>query len=228
MVAISSPKRVIRVYVANIGNLNSSESATKGTFVSPFLMKNKILLVICLLLSLGITTMIFFSKYGMHPGISYPCIREYITIKAPADSLFRFLGNSENARKWSVFVDHITTTNSDSIADGMPGSIRIAYCNEDETGMSWEEKTTRVVPNQLRQLITYNYKEFLMTAEGLATEQIYEVIDSNTTKLTFTLFYLNHEPSYWELLKTHFSSYRASNIFAQNLNNIKRIVETGK
>ncbi|MFM9986501.1 MAG: SRPBCC family protein [Flavobacteriales bacterium] len=191
-------------------------------------IKRKLIVAIVLLVFGGLVGMISFSPYKSYDGFPYKLIKTTVVINAPADSVFRYLGNSENARNWSVFVHHIEPLNSDSVPDGQPGSKRRAYCNENEEGRRWDEITTLVEPNKRRQLTTFNYVDFWMTAEGLATEQLYVPLNDSTTQLSFTLFYLNVDPSWWEILKTHFASYTVDDIFERNMANIKRLVETGK
>lgn len=190
-------------------------------------MKKKIAIGFFALIAIALTAMVLFSPYKSYDGFPYKLIKTTVVINAPADSVFRYLGNSENARNWSVFVHHIDALNSDTVPDGQPGSKRRAFCNEDEQGRRWDELTTLVEPNKRRQLITFNYVDFAMTADGLATEQLYAPLNDSTTELSFTLFYLNHDPSWWELLKTHFAAYTVDDIFQRNMANIKRLVETG-
>lgn len=71
-------------------------------------------------------------------------------------------------------------------------------------------------------------KGFFVTAEHLATEQRYEKIGDNKCSLTFTLFFKDTQPTWWESFKTYFAAYEISSIFNRNMANIKRIVETGK
>jgi hypothetical protein len=191
-------------------------------------MKKKIFIGLLALIIVALIAMVIFSPYKSYEGFPYKLIKTTVVINAPADSVFRYLGNSENARNWSVFVHHIDALNSDTIPDGQPGSKRRAFCNADEEGRRWDEITTLVEPNRKRQLTTFNYVDFWMTAEGLATEQLYVPLNDSTTQLSFTLFYLKNDPSFWEVMKTHFASYTVDDIFQRNMANIKRIVETGK
>lgn len=55
--------------------------------------------------------------YGKKGGFDYKLISHTVEINAPADSVFKFLGNSANAHRWSVFVDHISPLNSDVVKD---------------------------------------------------------------------------------------------------------------
>ncbi len=188
----------------------------------------KILLWLFSIVLLALCGMVYFSHYKSYEGYDYKLIKNSVTINAPAHTVYHYLGNSANAQQWSVFVDHITPLNIDSVPDGQIGSIRRAYCQADELGMRWDELTTQVYPDSIRQLITFNYINFVISSEGLATEQLYTKLDSATCQLTFTLHYLNHEPTFTEVLKTHFASYTITDIFDRNLANIKRIVETSK
>lgn len=180
------------------------------------------------LLVTGMSLAIYFSPYGSHEGFSYKLIKESVVVDVSVDSAFRFLGNSDNAKRWSVYVDHISTLNGIRTPDGTPGSIRRCFCNSNEKGQRWDELTTLVEPNKRRQLTTFNLIDFPMQANGLASEQRYRKISANRCEITFTLFFANHDSGFWDEFKTYFGAYKVRSIFQQNLSNIKRILETGK
>ena len=180
---------------------------------------------VCIILIIGLLIAVFFSPYGKQEGFSYKLVQHSVIIHAPVDSVFAYLGNSDNARNWSVYVDHIEPLNSTKIADGTVGSTRRCFCFADEKGQRWDERTTVVEQNKRRQLITYNLIDFSMQADGLASEQLYQPIDKNSCKLTFTLFFYDHNPSFFTELKTYLGAYKVKSIFEQNLANIKRILE---
>ena len=170
---------------------------------------------------------IIFSPFFKHEGFEGKQILHTVTINAPVDTVFNYLGNSDNAQNWSVYVDHITTTNAEKIPDGEVGSERRCFVETDETGIIWDERTTEVVPNIKRQLVIYNLQGLPMIADNLATEQLYTKINEKQTKLSFTLFYKNNRPTYWETFKTYLAAYRIKAIFKQNMDNIKAIIEGG-
>jgi uncharacterized protein YndB with AHSA1/START domain len=171
--------------------------------------------------------MIALSPYGRHAGFPFPLMKATVEINASPDSVFRYLGNSDNARRWSVFVHHINTLNPDSVPDGQVGSWRRAFCNADETGRRWDERISEVVPGRKRQLELSNYKDFPVTAEHMATDQIYEPLDGGRCRLTFTVFFKG-DPSFRDTFLMYLAAYRIKAIFVANMDNIKRIVETGK
>lgn len=168
---------------------------------------------------------IVFSPFAKHEGFEGKQILHTVTINAPIDIVFNYLGNSDNARNWSVYVDHITATNAEKIPDGQVGSERRCFVKADETGMIWDERTTEVIPNIKRQLIIYNLQGLPMVANNLVTEQLYTKINEKQTKLSFTLFYKNDRPTYWETFKTYLAAYQIKAIFKQNMDNIKAIIE---
>ncbi|HET6992905.1 MAG TPA: SRPBCC family protein [Bacteroidia bacterium] len=176
-------------------------------------------------LILLLTGIIVFSPYGSHGGFPYKLVRHTVEIDAPVDSVFKFLSNSKSASQWSVFVNHITTLNADSFPDGTVGSRRRCFCKKDGTGVQWDEKITELSPGKKRQLIIYNMKGFYMTAEHLATEQIYEKISDKKCRLTLTVFFKDAEPTLFEQMKTYLAAYKINSIFTGNMSNIKRIVE---
>lgn len=181
-----------------------------------------------LALVLLIIGMVVFSPYGAQKDFPYKLVKCTVEINAPADSVFRFLGNSANATKWSVYVDHIIPLNRDSFPDGTIGSRRRCFCKKDESGIKWDELITEKIADKKRQLLLYNLEGFPITAEHLATEQLYENLGDNKCSLTFTLFFKDAKPGLWESLKTYFAGYKIKDIYSANMDNIKRIVETGK
>lgn len=187
----------------------------------------KAFVIILSILIIAISIMIICSPFGKHKEFDYKLIINSIEINAPADSVYSFLGKSSNASKWSVFVNHINPLNPDVVPDGKVGSQRRCFKNEDEKGLQWDEEITVAEINKRRQLTIFNMQGFDMQAEGLATEQIYEVISPSKTKLSFTLFYLNNNPSLADLLKTYFSAFEVKSIYERNMTNIKNIIETG-
>lgn len=187
----------------------------------------KISLWVILVLVLGITMTILFSPYGYKDELGYRAVSFSTEIDAPADSVFKYLGNSANAHYWSSFVDHITPLNNDSFADGTAGARRRCFQHADGSGATWDELITEVVPNKKRQLTIYNMQGFPLKADDLATEQLYQPTGNNKKcKLTFTVFYLHHNPGLFDQLKTYYAAYKIKSIFTHNLENIKRNVES--
>lgn len=171
--------------------------------------------------------MILLSPFGSNKNFPYKLVIHSVEINAPADSIYSFLGKSSNASKWSVFVNHIVPLNTNEVPDGKVGCKRRCFQHADEKGLQWDEKITVADKNKRRQLTIFNMVDFGMKAEGLATEQIYEPISPTKTKLSFTLFYINNNPSLIDLLKTYFSGFEVKSIYERNMANIKSIIETG-
>jgi len=185
----------------------------------------KRLTIIFLAIACLFAAIIFFSPYGKYEGFEYKLVKYTVTINAPVKDVYSFLGNSKNASRWSVFVHHIIPLNADSVPDGMPGSKRRCFCRADETGMQWDELITEVIPYQKRQLTIYNLKNFPVTANNLATEQLYEALSESQCRLTFSIFFKDAKPTLMEKIKMYMAAYKIKNIFKKNMANIKRIVE---
>ncbi len=177
------------------------------------------------LVSIGLGGMISASPYGQQEGFSYKLLTQSVIINAPSKHVFDYLGNSEHAKDWSVFVNHITPLNEMEIEDGKVGSIRRCFTQADENEMYWDEVTTEVVPNKKRQLLIYNYHKFPMVTTDLVTEQLYEKINKEQTQLTFTVFYKTATPSYIQELKLYWVAYQIQPIFEKNMENIKSLIE---
>ena len=173
-----------------------------------------------------LTFVVLLSPYSKHDGNAYRSVRQTITINAAPEVVFSYLGNSANAAWWSVYVDHIVTLNCSQVKDGMPGSIRRCFKQANEKGIVWDELITVVEPARKRQLTIFNMVGFPVKAEGLASQQLYERVSGNSTRLTFTLFYLD-EPGFRQTLKTYLAAYIVDDIFKKNLENIKSNIEKG-
>ncbi len=182
----------------------------------------RIILVILSLIVTAFFGAIAFSPYGKKEGFAYKLVKSSMEIDAPADSVFKYLGNSANASKWSVFVRLIKPLNSDSFPDGTVGGRRRCY-NPD--GMEWDELITEVVSGKKRQLVIYNLKNFPLKANNLATEQIYKPLGKDKCRVDFTVFYKDGNPTFAETIKTYFAAYKIKDILDRNLSNIKRITE---
>ncbi|MDZ4759245.1 MAG: hypothetical protein SGJ10_14050 [Bacteroidota bacterium] len=183
-------------------------------------MKKKIYITLIILLVIVFLTY-FFSPFKGNDIYKHKAIVSTMEIKAPISKVFTYLSNSSNATKWSVYVHHITTLNSQEVVDGKIGCRRRCFQQADEQGVVWDELITEVIPEQKRQLVLYNMHGFSMQAEGLATEQLYTKVTDSTTSVSLTLFYKTGEASTIETMKTYFAAYFIYNIFNRNLANIK-------
>lgn len=186
----------------------------------------KVVAITFITVLLGLTGIVAFSPYRYDTASGKKMISHSVIIQQPAEVVFNYLGRSANASKWSVFVDHIDPL-PNGIPDGKAGSLRRCFCNSNKKGTRWDEEITLVEPNKRRQLRIYNMVDFSMKADGVYTEQLYERLGNNKTRLTFTVFYKNHIPTPCEEFKTYLAAYKMKRIFRTNMNNIKKIMEAG-
>ncbi len=185
----------------------------------------KIILGIIFFITIFIVFLISFSPYKNNQETGYKCIALSIEISQPVEKVFAYLGNSKNASKWSVYVDHITTLNIDKVSDGEVGSTRRCFKEKNEQGIVWDEDIAEVIPNIKRRLTIYNAKGFPIMVEGILTEQRYKRLNDSTTHLTFTVFHKNSNLDFVSTIKIHFASYTIANIFKRNLEKIKKCLE---
>lgn len=175
--------------------------------------------------SLIVSMIVMLSPYGNHPDRTEKLIQVSIPINASSKQVFDYLGNSDNARDWSVFVDHISPVNNSYIADGAEGSIRRCFVNANEKGKSWDELVLEVKPHTKRLLSCYAYEGFNLTAGELYTEQIYSNPQPNKCVLSLTLFLPPGENNWITHLKMYYAGYEIAKIFKLNLENIKILNE---
>lgn len=169
-----------------------------------------------------------FSPWRARDGYPYPLLIESVDVAAACERVHAYLGDSSNARDWSVFVDHITPLNEDAVPDGAQGSIRRSFRNADETGMSWDERLELVEPLR-RRLTVYDVSGLPLPAlEGeLLTEQIYEPLAPDACRLGFTLF-LRDEPSLRDAVLMRLVAWPTAAIFQSNIDNVARLVEASQ
>ncbi len=170
-----------------------------------------------------------FSPYKHSENYPYKnVVDNTVIINEPIDSVYRMLGHSSYARQWSVFVHHITPLNPNEVTDGTPGSIRRCFAQENENGIVWDEEILIVEPNKRRRLSIFNTKGFESESNDILTEQLYEKIDSNTTKLTFIVFRdENKEMEWWKQALLYYIAYNMKTVFEENMENIKYLAEEG-
>lgn len=175
--------------------------------------------------ALVIVVVAAFSPYREHDDFPYRLIRQSVDVDASCATVFDYLGDSGNASDWSVFVDHITPLNADSVPDGARGSIRRSFRNADESGMRWDEYFMEVEAARRRRLRIYEVRGVALRSQtGLLTEQIYQPLAPDRCRLSFTLFF-DGEPTMRDRAAMTLVGYRLSTIFASNIANVKRIVE---
>ena len=157
-----------------------------------------------------------------------PELAESVIVDVSAEQLYRVLGDSGNARKWSVFVHHISATNADKVPDGAVGSQRRCFVNENETGARWDEELVACEPARLRRITIFDAVGFRLSASGLVTEQRYEPLGADRTRLTFTLGFLGPHVGLVEAANFRLAEPYVRSVFRRNLANIKRLAEQGE
>lgn len=146
--------------------------------------------------------------------------QQSIQIMDSVSHVFQYMGKSENAKIWSVYVDHINLLSGE---DGKVNCKRRCFKDSNENGIQWDEEILEIIPNIKRVLSIYNGKNFPIYSEHLITEQLYSEINGNC-ELTLVLT-LKGEQSIWENLKFKFASFVVQKVFKGNLTNIKNDIE---
>lgn len=185
----------------------------------------KIIFYIFLLGLLFIAGALIFSPYGRQKNLKFKAVLTSIEINAPVDSVFSYLGKSERAADWSVYVNHITPLNLNQHKDGEVGCKRRCFTKKNKSGERWDEVILHVQKNKLRRLSVFNQQNFSMVASHLLTEQRYEKITSQKTKLTLLLFFNQEKMTFSDEFKMYFAAYVVKDVFERNLKNIKKQLE---
>jgi len=174
--------------------------------------------------TLAFAILILFSPYGAKKDYIQKAIVVETNIDASSSEVFKYLGNSEHASKWSTFVSKVKSINL--VRDGEVGSKR--RCFGKEKGIVWDEEILLCQENKKRLLNVYNAKGFPMMADDLLTEQVYEPLTENKTRLKLSLFFKEGKRNFLSEIKMYFAAYVIADIFKNNLTNIKRFNEQAK
>lgn len=177
------------------------------------------------ILLVGLLFLIGLSPYKTYDKFDYKLVKVSVKIDAEPANVFGYLGNSNNAKDWSTFVDHITPLNPHEKVDGEIGALRRCFTKNDESEETWDEEILFVEENKCRRLSCYNLQHFKIRADNLQTEQLYEELDDGTTLLSFTFFYSLGKASLIDELKMYLAAFEVASIFEKNLQNIKYFVE---
>ena len=147
--------------------------------------------------------------------------KESVVINAPLESVWAYVGNSENAKEWSVYFSHIKPIAGQ---DGQVGGIRRCFRRSDETKNRWDEKTLELKPMTYRKIHTYALHGFPDESFNSAEFHVHQRFEESADKKSVTLSFGS------ELLKPHdpisffrflWHSGEVSRVISLNLQNIK-------
>jgi hypothetical protein len=153
-------------------------------------------------------------------------VQHSLLIEASLDEVWNYMSDSEQAKHWSVFFDHITPL--PGIKDGQPGSLRRCFKYADEKGGRWDEMTIQTIPFKKREIVTFNLQGFghqtLLKNQYIFVRQIYQSMGPNQTLLTFQT-QRSRKANLKTRLSFGLSKSDVRDIFQKNLINIKANLE---
>lgn len=168
---------------------------------------------------------LLFNPFQYNPSTGWYEMSVETEVGVPVESAFNYLGNSDNAKYWSVFIEEIKTLNPEVVADGQVGSIRRCFCKKESTGEYWDEEILEVVPGKRRTLSIYNLTGFPVGMSGLITEQLYTDISLGQCTVAFKLHRKKEGLSGLDIIKLKLAGYYINRIFRQNIENVKSDLE---
>jgi hypothetical protein len=151
-------------------------------------------------------------------------IEASVVIAAPVERVWRYVGDSANAREWSVYFDHITSLPGP--ADGQVGALRRCFRRADESGKRWDERVTEVVALRRRAIHVFaltGFRPRSANAHEYDVWQVYEPLEGGGTRLTFGSAPSSTSRS--ARVQWLASRGRAKRTFARNLENIRAALE---
>jgi len=180
-------------------------------------------------------------------------VSESVVINASIEDVWEYNSINENAREWSVYFYKIVACPTDDCPSNNLlqshdiGFTRRCYKTQDEQGVYWDEKTTKIekdLENKYfyKQMIAFNFNNLLnfmnFSKKGeFLVEQFYKRLSKNQTKLTFKTSLIKRKElakktSRFEYFawKTYFALKGKRDIrktFKKNLINIKAAIEQG-
>jgi hypothetical protein len=152
--------------------------------------------------------------------------KESVVINAPLEAVWAYVGNSDNAKEWSVYFSHIKPIAG---PDGQVGGIRRCFRRSDETKNRWDEKTLELKPMTYRKIHTYGLQGFPDESFNSAEFHVHQRFDESADKKTVTLSFGSEllKPSDpLSLVKFLWHSGEVSRVISLNLKNIKEAIES--
>lgn len=151
--------------------------------------------------------------------------KDEVVIQAPLDEVWKYVADSNNAKEWSVYFDHITPFSGQ---DGQVGAVRRCFRKADESGNRWDETTLEVRPKEYRKIHTYNlygFPEEFTKAEFHVHQRFVESADKKSVTLSFGSELLKpRDPM--SLFKFMWNVGEVSRVIKLNLANIKEAIES--
>lgn len=152
--------------------------------------------------------------------------KESVIINAPIEAVWAYVGDSDNAKEWSVYFSHIKPISG---PDGQVGGVRRCFRRSDETKNRWDEKTLELKPMTYRKIHTYALHGFPDESFNSAEFHVHQRFEESADKKSVTLSFGS------ELLKPHdpislvrfiWHSGEVSRVIGLNLQNIKEAIES--
>jgi uncharacterized membrane protein len=181
------------------------------------------------IIALVALTYLYATAFTLDPRQIFTTNTEYtVTVDAPMDQVWQYVGDSTKARDWSVYFHHISPL--PGIADGKIGAVRRCYRREDETGMTWDEKVVDVKKHQYRKIHTYNVQglsiDYFHQTEYNVTQK-FKAINDQQTNVTFA-FTVRKPNNFLAWMGNRVLRWSAWRVFKVNLENIKHHIEQGE
>lgn len=162
--------------------------------------------------------------------MAVPTYRHAVTIHAPVEAVWAYVGDSRHAAAWSVYFDHIAPLAGSPVPDGAVGALRRCFRRADETGPYWDEEVTALDPLRYREIRTYGLRRFRRSIQALSAgvefrvEQHYAPAGPDATRLAFAtaLRRPRLRPAAWAFARFAPEVVR---VFRLNLENIRAAVE---
>jgi hypothetical protein len=156
--------------------------------------------------------------------------RASVTIEAPVEAVWAYVGDSGRAGEWSVYFHHIAPLAASPAPDGAVGALRRCFRRADETGARWDEEVVALDPLRFRAIRTFALRGFRRRVQWLApgaafrVEQHYEPLGPEQTRLTFATVLRRPAvpPLTWVFARF---APEVLSVFRVNLANIKAAVE---
>ncbi len=176
-------------------------------------------------LLIALVLFIRFSPYKKLSDREQNGIQTRIIIDRQVNVVFDFMFESQNTKNGTLYVDHINVITKQTDSASEIGTISRFYCNNDETGQTYDGEVLKSVKNIKRVVKLSNFIDFPIEFNEVINEQLFKPISENKCELRLSLYYKNSLPDFWDEIKAHVASYRIKMAIYENMQKIKNELE---
>lgn len=177
-------------------------------------------------LLIGLVLFIRFSPYKKLFGREQNGIQNSIVIDRSTNDVYDFMCRQGDVKKWMLYIDHVDMLAKHMKSSNDGSNVNRFYTNSDETGQAYDVQVMQSEKNKKRVVRLFNFTDFPISFNEAINEQVFKTLPENKCELNMTLYYKKACPDFWDEVKAHVASYRIKKAFRENMESLKKELES--